>query len=137
MYTRIEIMEEERLDWGIIPEPHLKDMNVKITEYEITPMFKRIQMFLDRSFDFVRENSNINKLTHFLDKNLELSLLFSIVSLPYIVGSCISYFLFYYYGGMPIESFIGLNQNHISLEMWSMGAYLFITIWVFWIILTP
>lgn len=136
MYRRIEKIEEENLDWeSSLSVRDLKTVDVvEITESTIS---KQLEMSLNGSVDFIREIFNMKKLTHFLDKNSELSLLFSIVTFPYIVGFCISYFLFYFYGGMPINSFIGLNQNYIAIEMWSIGAYIFITVWVIRTIIAP
>lgn len=134
MYARIEIIEEENLDWGSLSARALETMDVEITESTIS---EQIEIFLNRSVDFITGMFNIKKMSHFFYKNSELSLLLSIVTFPYIVGFCISYFLFYFYGGMPIDSFLGLDQNHLSIEMWSMGTYIFITGWVIWTVLIP
>ncbi len=134
MYTRIETVEEENLDWGSLSMRALETTDEEITESTLS---KQIKMFLDGRLDFSTGIFSIKKLTHFLDKNSELSLLFSMVTFPYIVGFCISYFLFYFYGGMPIDSFLGLNQNYLAIEMWSIGAYIFITVWLIWTIIAP
>jgi hypothetical protein len=134
MYARIETIEEENLDWGNLSSRALKTKDIEITESTIS---KQIRMFLNGSANFITGMFNIKKMTRFLDDNSELSLLFSIVTFPYIVGFCISYFLFYFFGGMPIDSFLGLDQNYLAFEMWSIGAYIFITVWVIWTVIIP
>lgn len=134
MYTRIETIEEENLDWGNLSSQAPETMEAEITESTLS---KQIKMFLNGSANFITGMLNIKKMTRFLDDNSELSLLLGIVVFPYIVGFCISYFLFYFYGGMPIDSFLGLDQNYLAIEMWSMGAYIFITVWVIWTVIIP
>jgi len=51
---------------------------------------------------------------------------------PYIVGFLISYFLFSFYGGMSIGSFLNIEQGNFQIELWALGAYLFVTLWVIW-----
>jgi len=125
MYARTETIEEENLDWDIHPTAMLEKMDVKIIETAMPSKSKEEKRF------------KLKKLTHFLGANPELSLLFSIVSLPYTVGFFISYFLFYYYGGMSIESFLQIEKGSIHIEFWSIGAYIFITVGVIWTALFP
>lgn len=125
MYARTETIEEENLDWEANPAAMLRKMDVKITEASMPSMSQEKKKF------------NLKKMTHFLEANPELSLLFSIVSLPYTVGFIISYFLFYYYGGMSIESFLNIEKGSIHIEFWSIGAYIFITVGVIWAALVP
>ena len=137
MYARIETIEEENLDWGSLPARALETMDVEITESTISTVTKQMEKSLTESVDFISGVFNIKKSTRFLNENTELTLLFSIVTFPYVVGFCISYFLFYFYGGMPIDSFLGLQQNHLPIQMWSIGAYIFITVWLIWAIIVP
>ena len=136
MYARTETIEEENLDWEMNPAAMLKNMDTKMTKIEMPSMSKEKKMFFTNSID-LKGKFNLKKLTQFLDTNPELSLLFSIVSLPYTVGFIISYFLFYYYGGMSIESFLNIEKGSIHIEFWSIGAYIFITVGVIWAALVP
>ncbi|WP_309499885.1 hypothetical protein [Sulfurovum sp.] len=124
MYKRMEIIEEENLNW----ESVLVQPPVEKTDY-------KLKTFLNNGMNVGKKKLNIRKLTSFINENSEISLLFSVVILPYIVGFCFSYFLFYFYGGMSIGSFLGAEQNHSSIEMWSIGAYIFITGLAIWSIL--
>ena len=135
MYARREMIEEENLDWDMHPTKILKKMDAKITKVTVPSMSKKKKLFSPENID-LKGKFNLKKLTHFLDTNPELSLLFSMVTFPYIVGFFISYFLFYFYGGMSIESFLNIEKGNIHFEFWSIGAYIFITIGVIWAALT-
>lgn len=136
MYARTEMIEEENLDWDMHPATMLEKMDVKRTKVTMPSMSKEKKLFFPENID-LKGKFNLKKLTHFLDTNPELSLLFSMVTFPYIVGFFISYFLFYFYGGMSIESFLNIEKGNIHFEFWSIGAYIFITIGVIWAALTP
>ena len=69
-----------------------------------------------------------NELTDLFKKYAEVSLLLGIVFIPYTLGFVISYFLFYFYGGMSISNFLGVQEVPTTIELWSIGAYLFITV---------
>ena len=136
MYARTETIEEENLDWEMNPAAMLKNMDTKITKIAMPSMSKEKKMFFTNSID-LKGKFNLKKLTQFLDTNPELSLLFSILTFPYMVGFFISYFLFYHYGGMSIESFLNIEKGNIHIEFWSIGAYLFITVGVIWSAIVP
>jgi hypothetical protein len=136
MYARTEMIEEENLDWDMHPATMLEKMDAKITKIAMPSMSKEKKRFFPENID-LKGKFNVKKLTHFLDTNPELSLLFSMVTFPYIVGFFISYFLFYFYGGMSIESFLNIEKGNIHIEFWSIGAYIFITVGVIWAALTP
>ncbi len=137
MYKRIETIEEECLDWGKHPVAPLEEMDEKIAEAVIPPVSKQSKIFLNERASLRGKFSIKRKFTNLLDENSELFLVFSILALPYIVGFVLSYFLFYFYGGMTIGSFFSIQQGQLSIELWSIGAYLFVTVWVIWIVLTP
>lgn len=136
MYARTETIEEENIDWEIDPATMLEKMDVKITETEMPSRSKEKKLFFAKKID-PQGKFKLKKLTHYLESNPELSLLFSIVSIPYTVGFFISYFLFYYYGGMSIESFLHIEKGSIHIEFWSIGAYIFITAGMIWAALAP
>ncbi len=137
MYARIENIEEECLDWESRLVPSFEKMNKEITEVMLPSVSKHRKMFLNEIVSFKGKVNVKRNITNLFDENLELSLLFSIVTLPYIVGFLVSYFLFYYYGGMQIDSFMGMQEGHLYIEAWSIGAYFFITVGVIWALLNP
>ncbi len=136
MYARIETIEEECLDWKNHLAPHYEKIYEEVTEAVLPPVSQDRKAFLNNSVLFNNKLDIRRKITTFLNQNLELTLLFSILTLPYIVGFLISYFLFYFYGGMSISSFISI-QGHLCIGFWSIGAYLFITAGVIWTVLIP
>jgi len=120
MYQRKEIIEEECLDW----DGHLV----------VPPTFKHSKTFL-REQDTLRKKLNMKrKVTSVLTVELELFLIVSILIFPYMVGFLVSYLLFYFYGGMTIESFLDMQQLHSQIEFWGIGAYLFVTAGVIWFV---
>lgn len=120
MYKRAEQIEEENINWE-----HTSTQEVQpITDQKSTTnLFTSIQSTLQNRMDSIAK-----KLNDFIDDNTEIALLFSVVVLPFVVGFCFSYALFYLYGGVPISGFIEMGKDHTVLEMWSIGAYIFITI---------
>lgn len=132
MYVRKQLIEEENLDWGEHLEKNQEETQ-KIRHIIHTNSEKNKIVFNNR-VNVVR-NFNIKKsITNFLNEYSELTLMASIIILPYIVGFLISYFLFYFYGGMSISSFVGM-QGQLYMGFWSIGAYLFITTGLIWAVL--
>lgn len=134
MYTRVETIEEENLNWENVPVQEPEAAPVEKTEFT---MRDKIKLFLNKGGNVGRGKFSVKKMTGFINQNSEISSLFAVVVFPYILGFCFSYFLFYFYGGMSIGSFLGMEQNHLFIEMWSIGAYIFITAWVIWAIVAP
>lgn len=134
MYVREETIEEENIDWGELTQASednqdklIEDMKEEAAQ---APVSKPKEIFLD--------NRNIqktglmytlkNELSDFLKQYAEISLLFGIIFIPYALGFFISYFLFYFYGGMSLNNFLSVQQVPTTIELWSIGAYLFVTV---------
>ena len=135
MYVREEKIEEENLDWGELAKASKENQEKLIEEVtqesatESVPKPKK---------SLLKQRANIRKiapkftlkdeLIHFLKHNAEISLLLGIVFIPYMLGFVISYFLFFFYGGMPISHFLDVQKVPTTIELWSIGAYLFVTV---------
>lgn len=137
MYQRIEAIEEECLDW----DNHFAHSNEKIsTEIRQTvispPVFNQSKMFLNKGAWLLRKHSFKRKFTTLVADNLGLFLIFSILVAPYLLGFLLSYFLFYFYGNVPISSFFSLQHAPISFELWAIGAYLLVTVGEAWVLLS-
>ncbi|UPT76631.1 hypothetical protein MN086_06125 [Sulfurovum sp. XGS-02] len=135
MYVREETIEEENLDWGELTEASkenqdklLEDMKEEAAK---DPSSKQKTILLnnrDNSINTAPRSTLKNELSDLFKQNAEISLLLGIVFVPYILGFAISYFLFYFYGGMSISNFLGVQEVPTIIELWSIGAYLLITV---------
>ncbi len=135
MYIRKETIEEENLDWSELTEvsKNNQDKLIEDTKEEAAqdPVSKPTKIFLKDHAKIQKIGPKFtlkNELSDLLKQNAEISLLFGIVFIPYILGFVISYFLFYFYGGMSINNFLSVQQVPTAIELWSIGAYLFITV---------
>ncbi len=120
MYKRAEQIEEENINWENTSTQEVQPIT---DQKSTTNLFTSIQSTLQNRMDSIAK-----KLNDFIDDNTEIALLIAVVVLPFVVGFCFSYALFYLYGGVPISGFIEMGKDHTVLEMWSIGAYVFITI---------
>ena len=125
MYKRAEQIEEENLNWEREPS---QETNLLASEKSTSNPQTSLQLALQNRIESIAKKLNFKKLNDFIDDNTEIALLFTVVVLPFVVGFCFSYALFYLYGGVPMSGFLEMGKNHTVLEMWSIGAYVFITI---------
>lgn len=128
MYERKDTIEEENLDWG----EDLESIDDEIEEtrhiIHLDPKDNKI-IFNNRVND--DRKLNIKKsITNLSQEYSEIALLLSILILPYMVGFIVSYLLFYIYGGMSIGNFLNIEKGNLHFELWSIGAYFFITVGV-------
>jgi hypothetical protein len=134
MYVREETIEEENLDWGELTQAS-KDNQDKLIEdakeeAAQAPVSKPKKTFLKNRVKIQKMGPKFslkNELSDLFKQYAEISLLLGIVFIPYTVGFIISYFLFYFYGGMSVSNFLSVQQVPTTVELWSIGAYLFIT----------
>jgi len=135
MYVREETIEEENLDWGELTQASKdnQDKLIEDTKEETAqaPVSKPKKTFLNNRAKIHKIGPKFtlkNELSDLFKQNAEISLLLGIVFIPYLLGFVISYFLFYFYGGMSINNFLSVQQVPTVIELWSIGAYLFITV---------
>ena len=136
MYVREETIEEENLDWGELThasednqERHIEDTKEETSPPD--PVSKPKKLFFKKRATNEKIGPNFtlkNELSDIFKHNAEISLLLGIVIVPYILGFVISYFLFYFYGGMSISNFLGVQKVPTTIELWSMGAYLLVAV---------
>jgi len=125
MYKRAEQIEEENLHWE---RESSQEINVLDSENIASKPQTSLQLTLQNRIESIAKKLNFKKLNNFIDDNTEIALLFAVVVLPFVVGFCFSYALFYLYGGVPMSGFLEMGKDHTVLEMWSIGAYVFISI---------
>ena len=125
MYKRAEQIEEENLNWEREPS---QETNVLATEKSTSKPQNPLELSFQNRMESITKKLNFKKLNNLIDEHTEIVLLFAVVVLPFVVGLCFSYFLFFMYGGVPISGFLAMGKDHTVLEMWSIGAYVFITI---------
>jgi len=135
MYVREETIEEENLDWNELTKASEdnQDKLIEDTKEEAAqaPVSKPKKIFLNNRTKIQKIGPKFalkNELSDLFKQNAEISLLLGIVFVPYMLGFVISYFLFYFYGGMSISNFLGVQEVPTTIELWSIGAYLFITV---------
>jgi len=125
MYKRAEQIEEENLHWE---RESSQEINVLDSENIASKPQTSLQLTFQNRIESIAKKLNFKKLNNFIDDNTEIALLFAVVVLPFVVGFCFSYALFYLYGGVPMSGFLEMGKDHTVLEMWSIGAYVFISI---------
>ena len=128
MYKRKEEIEEEDLDWDSQP----KD-SAKVEEKNV--ISKNDNKSLHQGTEPVY-SSNVKKgVSAYFNGNEYLLLGLSILIVPYLVGFLFNTILFFIYGGMSLATVLGIVIKYKALELWSIGAYAFITIGIIWILL--
>lgn len=135
MYARKEHIEEEILDWGEeltkIDHPetvvktdetkHIIHSNTKDNKFIFK---KKVKFRLDTIKRYIND---------LLDEFTEISLLLSLLIAPYMIGFFIVSVILIY-GGVPIDRFFSLKEGVFHFELWSIGAYIFITGGVIWLV---
>lgn len=128
MYERKENIEEENLDWG----EDLEKIEDKVIDDRliIHPDSKEKKIIFINRVNADRKLNIKKSITNLSHEYSEITLVLSILILPYMVGFVVSYLLFYIYGGMPIGNFLNIEKGNLHFELWSIGAYFFVTVGV-------
>ena len=127
MYVREENIPEENLDWDKTQVKEVQDKTQeesKDSKKVIHPAAKN-KIVLKKKIKFSEINIK-STIQNFLDEHGGLSLLISLLTFPYIIGFIIIAFILLY-GGVPIDRFFSLKEGIFHFELWSIGAYIFIT----------
>ena len=136
MYVRDQPIEEENLDWGEDIEktdtPEVEAEN-KETKHIIHPATEHNKIVFQKKFKFTQINIK-RKIQNVLDEHGEVYLLLGFLTLPYIIGFIVVTFILLY-GGVPIDRFFSLKEGIFHFELWSIGAYISITIGVVWLVM--
>jgi hypothetical protein len=128
MYERKENIEEENLDWG----EDLEKIEDKIIDdrHIIHPDSKEKKIIFINRVNADRKLNIKKSITNLSHEYSEITLVLSILILPYMMGFVVSYLLFYIYGGMSIGNFLNIEKGNLHFELWSIGAYFFVTVGV-------
>lgn len=137
MYVREETIEEENLDWSELTKASKdnQDKLIEDTKEEAAqdPVSKPKKIFLNNRVKMQKIGPRFtlkNELTDLFKQYAEFSLLFSLLFVPYFVGFVATYIVYFIYGGMPIGSFLAIEKGNFHFELWSIGAYFFVTLGV-------
>ena len=136
MYERKDHIEDENLDWGEDIEKinnSETDLETKETKHVIHPATEHNKIIFKKKVKVTQVNIK-REITNLLVQYSEISLLLSLLILPYIIGFFVIAFILLS-GGVPIDSFFSLKEQIFHFELWSIGAYIFITAGVIWAVL--
>ena len=128
MYERKETIEEENLDWG--EDLEKIDDKIEKTKHIIHSDSKNNKIIFNNRVNSDRKLNIKKSITNLSHEHSEIALVLSILILPYMVGFIVSYLLFYIYGGMSIGNFLNIEKGNLHFELWSIGAYFFVTVGV-------
>lgn len=132
MYERKENIEEENLNWE---EDHEQmDDKVQETRHVIHPVTEHNKIVFQKKVKINQVNIK-REILNFLDEYSDVSLVLGLLILPYIIGFFVVAFILIY-GGVPIDRFFSLKEGVFHFELWSIGAYFFITVGVIWLVIT-
>jgi len=132
MYKRDETIADERLNWD-------KDSTTRANEKEldvVKPYEPRPQKpAINEESQLAIEPPKQSSIQSFLEKYEKLTLISGSLFLPYLMGVLFQTVLFYIYSGVTLDKIFSVNKNPTIFELWTIGAYFFITLWLMGIIL--
>jgi hypothetical protein len=136
MYTREENIPEENLDWdkSLENKEHLEvQSEPKESKKIIHPTIEHNKIVLEKKVKL--NDLNVKKsILNLINEHSEMSFFLGLLTLPYIIGFIIVSFILFY-GGVPIDRFFSLKEGIFHFELWSIGAYIFITVGVIWLVI--
>ena len=133
MYARVENIEEENLDWEKHPEKN--DLpSMENTKHVIHPASDHNQFIFQKKVKITPANIK-REILNFLDEYVEVSLLLGSLVVPYMIGFFVVAIILIN-GGVPFDRFFSEKEGVFHFELWSIGAYFFITAGVIWLVIT-
>ncbi len=132
MYKRKEVIEEEDLDWDSKTRDIIPDKNVNVSRPSEA---KRKQILLNEEVKIEEKTHIQNSVLTFFNEHEYSLLVPMILIVPYLVGILFNFILFYLYSGVTFVKVFSVEKQHNMFELWSVGAYTFITIGTIWILL--
>jgi len=136
MYVREENIPEENLEWdkNLEQKDHSEvEVGSKESKNIIHPSTEHNKIVLEKRVKLSEINIKRAILT-FLNEHGEASFFLGLLTLPYIIGFIIVSFILLY-GGVPIDRFFDTKEGVFHFELWSIGAYIFITVGVIWLVI--
>ncbi len=132
MYKRDEVVEEEHLDWDKKTKETIQEKDVKVT---LSSEAKHENLVLNEESKVENKSDIQNNVMTFFMKYEYLSLGLIILILPYLVGLLFNFVLFYIYSGITLDKVFNIEKKQNIFELWSIGAYTFVTLGIIWILL--
>jgi len=124
MYKRDEEIVDENLEWDQGNEPS-KQRKVRLSSgIKQKKSFQHKQIGLSQKFS-VKKN-----VTDLSDADVALFSIAATLIFPYMLGLTLTYFLFSFYGGMSLLTFLSIDKDYLYIQLWGMGSYFFITVWM-------
>jgi len=135
MYVREENIPEENLDWSGTHKETVQDETQAESKdsKKVIHLAAKNKIVLKKKIKFSEINIK-STIQNFLDEHGGLSMLISLLTFPYIIGFIIISFILLS-GGVPIDRFFSLKEGIFHFELWSIGAYIFITTGVIWLVM--
>ena len=132
MYKRNENIEDDNLEWEDQDKQHSQTEDVKVSKPLVSPKIQDQSALLEE-YKGLNHNSGMKRKTMtILDENITLFSIVGLLVFPYLLGFLITFLLYSFYGGMTISSFFFIDKDYLPLQLWSIGAYLFVTAWLIW-----
>ena len=119
----------ENLEWDQGNEPS------KQVKVGMPSVIKQKKSFQHKQVGLSQKFSVKNNVMDLSNRDITFFSIAATLLLPYMLGLMLTYFLFSFYGGMSLLSFLGIDKDYHSIQMWALGAYFFITAWVIWVVL--
>ena len=129
MYKREEEIVDENLECAQSNEPSKQVKVGMLSGTKQKKSFHHKQVGLSQKFS-VKKN-----VTDLSDADVALFSIAATLLFPYMLGLMLTFFLFSFYGGMSLLSILGIEKDYLSIQLWVLGAYFFITAWVIWVVL--
>lgn len=136
MYTREENIPEENLDW----EKSLEKRDNTEVQNKSEESKKIIHPATEENKIVFKKKMTLSQLSlqgvvkNLLDEHGEISFLLALLILPYVIGFIVVSFILLY-GHVPIDRFFSLKEGIFHFELWSIGAYILITVGVIWLVI--
>lgn len=136
MYTREENIPEENLDWDKTlqkEQDHEIEKHKNTDKHIIHPGSEHRKIVFQKKVKLSEINVK-RTILNVLDEHGGATLFFALLTLPYIIGFIVVSFILLN-GGVPIDRFFSLKEGVFHFELWSIGAYIFITVGVIWLVI--
>lgn len=132
MYKRKEVIEEEHLDWEKKPKDTVQQKDFKGT---LESEAKHKKLLLNKESGFKNKSDIEHNVMTYFNGNEYLWLGLIVLIVPYLVGLLFNTLLFYIYSGITFDKVFSIEKESKIFELWTIGAYTFVTIWILWVLL--
>jgi len=129
MYKREEKTVDEDLEWDQGNQPS------KRVKVGMPFAFKKQRSLQHKQVGLSQKVPVKTNVTDLSDRDVAFFSIAATLLFPYMLGLTLAYFLFSFYSGMTLLTFLSIDKDYLYIQLWAMGAYFFITAWMIWVIL--